>query len=114
MADKTFDATDEDATIKFLGQVYKIVQALWVHGQSKQETEKDDCWKLIWSSSNSIRETRNKWAIKKANLIVSKSSNFHEMEKQSSDHDDSCHSYDEENNEDEDSHQSHKDKQQEV
>jgi hypothetical protein len=36
------------------------------------------------------------------------------MEKQSSDHDDSCHSYDEENNEDEDSHQSHKDKQQEV
>jgi hypothetical protein len=47
VADKTFDATDEDATIKFLGQVYKIVQALWVHGQSKQETEKDDCWKLI-------------------------------------------------------------------
>jgi hypothetical protein len=68
--DKLFDS--EDAKVDYLGQVYKVVQALWVHGQdqSKKDSSKTENWKFICSAPNTIKVTKNECAIGKAKLIA--------------------------------------------
>jgi hypothetical protein len=81
IADKIFDpATEEEAKINFLAQVYKVVQALWVHGQSKSKSELDDRWKFIRASPNSLQNSTSKWAVERVNLILMRSAKFHEMD----------------------------------
>jgi hypothetical protein len=79
--DKLFDS--EDPKIEYLGQVYKVVQALWVHGQQEfptQDKNTIDKWKFIRCDPESTKETENKWAIEKAKLITGLSAKNHEMD----------------------------------
>jgi hypothetical protein len=74
----------EDEKINFLGHVYKVIQALWVHGQDKPTSEQSDKWKFIRSTNNSIKETTSKWAIEKADILVNRSSSYNETDDRSS------------------------------